>query len=106
MGTPNSMASCNIEPVGGGNQAQCYCLKVNVDASGTRDAAKGTVGVVLRDGFGVFKGARFRKFDVIRSALVAKAMAMREGMILEQEATWLDAQPHWLYTILIADCNC
>ncbi|GAA0166376.1 hypothetical protein LIER_21540 [Lithospermum erythrorhizon] len=55
-------------------------IKINCDVGWTKETKSGALGVVARDDAGEFKGARCKQVDFVPSALVAEALAIREGM--------------------------
>ncbi|GAA0164105.1 hypothetical protein LIER_19819 [Lithospermum erythrorhizon] len=63
-------------------------LKINCDASWMKHNRRCSIGVVVRGVQGCFKGARFNIMSQVSSALVAVAMAVREGMLFAKENNW------------------
>ncbi|GAA0141552.1 hypothetical protein LIER_02672 [Lithospermum erythrorhizon] len=63
-------------------------IKINVDAGWKDTTKQGSVGVVARGDGGQFLAARFKHLPFLDSALVAEAIALREGMEMALRYNW------------------
>jgi ribonuclease HI len=64
-------------------------MKVNTDAAFSLSNSTGSTGAVLHDHSGSVRAAAARFYPCVSDALMAEALAVRDGLILaaEQEAT-------------------